>query len=106
MTLTPKQSVGEKGVTNVVFAIVIGFIVIFVAIGIVYIVLSDRLNGLDAYRTKALFDNIKAQKEACDFNAMKLQAMQEWVRQQKGNPPPDLITIKPCLQLPQTEAPK
>lgn len=104
--MTIKQ-VGEKGVTNTVFAIAILGIVIFIAVGIVYIVLSDRLNGLDAYRTKALFDTIKAQKEACDLNNAHLQGIAEWIRQQpKLTPPPDLMINKPCPALPTLEPQK
>ena len=104
--MTIKQ-VGEKGVTNVVFAITIGFVVIFIAVGIIYIVLSDRLNGLDANRTKALFDTIKVQKEACDLNNAHLQGIAEWIRQQpKLTPPPDLMINKPCPALPTLEPQK
>ena len=106
MTAAIKQ-VGEKGVTNVIFAITIGFIVIFIAVGIIYIVLSDRLNGLDAYRTKTLFDAVKAQKETCDINNTHLQGITEWIRQQpKLTPPPDLMISKPCPALPTLEPQK
>ena len=100
---TSTKAIAEKGVTNIVFAIVVMGLIFLILLGVAYIVVSDRLNGLDAYRTKSLFDHIKAEHEVCDENRTKLQSLQEWIRQTKELPPPDLMTNKPCLAPPNTE---
>lgn len=95
--------IAEKGVTNIVFAIVVMGLIFLILLGVAYIVVSDRLNGLDAYRTKALFDHIKEEHAVCEFNNEKLQSLQAWIRQTKGEPPPDLMVQKPCLSPPNSE---
>ncbi len=100
--MTVKET-GEKGVTNVVFAIVVMGLIFLILLGVVYITVSDRLNGLDAYRTKALFDHIKEEHQTCENNVEKLKTLQEWIRQTKAVPPPDLMTSKACPQPPTIE---
>lgn len=103
-TSTKAKDETDKGVTTVVFTVVIGFIVVFVLIIGGYQILADRLNALDAYRTMELMkqrDNLKAD---CEENFKTLSKAQEWLHQQTNlKPPLDIMTVKQCRPIQSVE---
>ncbi len=88
----------EKGVTSVVFAVVICTLFLFVVAVGIYIVIADRLNGMDAYRNKALRDQRDGYKLACEDNAKRFAILQKYAEQQGLKPSPDLMVVTPCTQ--------
>ena len=88
---------GQQGVTTTTFAIWILGIVLLGLMAAGYVVLSDRINGQDAWRTTELRAQRNDAKTACEENYKTLQVLQEWVRQQPASkPPPTAMAIKQC----------
>lgn len=88
----------EKGTLRTVLAIVVLAVVMAVMLAAIWIQLSDRLNGIDAYRTKWLIDQRDGYKEQCEENLKITETLQEWIRQGNLKPPPELMTKEPCVQ--------
>jgi len=96
----------EKGFSTNAVMVGMGFIVLLGLMIGAYVVIMDRLNGDDAYRTKQLLDRGESYKVACEFNALRLQSVQEWIRQNNYKPPPDLTVGKPCVEQRPIEQPR
>lgn len=84
----------DKGVSTVVFTITIGFIVGFVLIAMIYVVLNDRLNANDAYRTKELREQRDGLKQDCDQSSETLQKVQAWIKQHPELTPPLEVQVE------------
>lgn len=96
----------EKGFSTQAVMVGLGFLVLLALLIGGYQVIMDRLNGDDAYRVKELRDRGEAYKSSCEFNALKLQAVQEWIRQNNYKPLPDMTVGKPCVEARPVEQPR
>lgn len=94
---TPAED-SEDGKLRTALAIVVAVLIFFVMLGAIWVQLSDRLNGLDAYRTKWLIEQRDGYRKKCEDNAKAAEALKEWLRQQNLKPPPDLMVSSACVQ--------
>jgi len=89
----------EQGVTNTNVVVGMMFIILLILIGIVFIILSDRLNGNDAYRVRELREQRDGLKKDCEDN---FRIVGEWLRQQKVQP----FNLIPCRPIQPIEKPE
>lgn len=88
----------QAGVSTTTFAVVFCSVVIIILLAAAYVVVSDRINGLDAYRVREMRDQRDGYKSVCEENYKASAILKEWLMQQGIKPPPDLMVQKNCIQ--------
>ena len=93
----------QKGVSLWALFNVLAFILFVAAFGFAYLAVMDRINGLDAYRNKAILDQRKEFHETCKINFDNAENLKEWIRQKNLKPPAEFMLQRQCSELPSFE---
>ncbi len=97
-TPTSVEMSGEGGKLGTILAIIVLALSCYIAIAVLYIQFSDRANGIDAWREKAVREQRDGYRKACEENAVKFETLKKWLEQKKVDAPPDYLITKPCVQ--------
>jgi len=88
----------QRGGIGMVLSIVCLAIAVFATMGFAWLAISDRMNGLDAWRETDIRKKMEGYRSKCEKKFDDLAALQEWIRQEKLKPPPTLMIDEPCIQ--------
>lgn len=89
---------GESGWFKIVLGFVLWAVVSIGVAGFAWLSIQDRMNGIDAWRERAVREERDGYRKACEENLMIFEQLKEHLRQQKINVPPNFTTNKPCIQ--------
>lgn len=88
---------GEEGKLRVYISIVVGFLLLAVFGAAMWINFEDRMNGIDAYRTKWIIEQRNEYKKRCEDNLEKFKTLVQWTEQEHLKPRPELKVTVECV---------
>jgi len=89
---------GESGSLKTVIALIVWGVVTAGAMGFAWLSIQDRMNGIDAWREKAVRDQRDGYRKVCEENYDKYERLKEFLKQKKVDAPPDYLIEKTCVQ--------
>lgn len=87
----------QKGVSSVVFTIVICTIILLVVACTIYINLMDKLNAIEAYKYSEQRRRAEEYRVICEENYGSIDLVTEWIRQQNLKPPAEFLKKRLCI---------
>src|SRR5260221_10553661 len=88
----------QNGSIGGVLAFIVLSIAVFGTIGFMYLAFTDHMNGIDAWREKAVRDQRDGYRKVCEDNFDRFEKLKEYLNKKKADSPPEYVIDKNCVQ--------